>query len=170
MSTRSFVLALVAWTAPPAVVLSAASVAWFSWPGFSLPWFVALLVATGFGIGMVNLMLLILKVDAPGSTYCKVPLLHLERSARELVLRDASGQVLGAHSNGTLRVLRTNLQHGRGLVGALALEHAGGTTLLMTHQLAGAWPGLRAGQHSQTAHRIDAPLFDALLELADGVP
>ena len=108
----------------------------------------------------------ILQVEAPGSTWLKLPWQHIDCYEQGALLRDGAGQVLGDVSSGTLRVTRSNLQHGKGLVGAVALTHAGGTTWVVPYQLLGAWSGLRGVGHTAQAHRIDDPLFDALLKVA----
>ncbi|MCY1020109.1 hypothetical protein [Pyxidicoccus sp. MSG2] len=165
--TSRFSLALVAITLPTSIVISGVFAAWLFWPTFSVTTFVISMVVSGFIVGLIALLSLIVQVDAPGSTFLKLPLQHIECFEHGASLRDASGELLGDLSAGTLRVVRTNMMHGRGLVGAVALEHAGGTTWVVPYQLLGAWSGMRAVAHSQQAHRIEDPLFNALLKLAE---
>ncbi|WP_164016849.1 hypothetical protein [Pyxidicoccus trucidator] len=165
--TSRFVLALVAISLPTTIVISGVVGAWLFWPAFSVTTFVISMVVVGFIVGLITLLSLIVWVDAPGSTFLKLPLQHIECFEHGATLRDASGELLGDQSAGTLRVVRTNMVHGRGLVGAVALEHAGGTTWVVPYQLLGAWSGMRAVEHSARAHRIQDSLFDALLKLAE---
>jgi hypothetical protein len=165
-STSRFLLALVAITLPTTGVISGVLGAWLFWPTFSVTTFVTSMVIGGILVGIIVLMSLFFWVDAPGSTVLKRPLQHMECFEHGATLRDASGELLGDLSAGTLRVVRTNLWHGRGLVGAVALEHAGGTTWVVPYQLLGAWSGMRAVEHAHHAYRIEDPLFDALLKLA----
>ncbi|MFP2932742.1 hypothetical protein ACLESO_47870 [Pyxidicoccus sp. 3LG] len=162
-----FLMALMAITLPASAVISGVVGAWMFWPDFSVTAFLTLTLITGVLVGPIALVSLILRVDAPGSTFLKGPLQHIECFEHGATLRDASGELLGDVSAGTLRVVRTNMQHGRGVVGAVALQHAGGTTWVVPYQLLGAWPGVRAVKHSEHAHRIEDALFDALLRLAE---
>ncbi|MFP2926967.1 hypothetical protein ACLESO_17560 [Pyxidicoccus sp. 3LG] len=166
-STSRFLLTLVAITLPTTAVFSGVLAAWMFWPEFSVTTFVTSMVIGSILVGIITLLSLWVWVDAPGSTALKLPFQHIECFEHGASLRDASGQLLGDQSAGTLRVVRTNLWHGRGLVGAVALEQAGGTTWVVPYQMLGAWSGMRAVEHSQHAYRIEDPLFDALLKLAE---
>ncbi|WP_147444741.1 hypothetical protein [Corallococcus sp. CA053C] len=166
-STSRFLLMLTAISLPITVALSGAIAAWMFRPDFSVTVFWISMVSVGFIVGLITLLSMIVQVDAPGSTWLKLPWQHIECFERGATLRDAGGQVLGDMSAGTLRVARTNLRHGKGLVGAVALKHAGGTTWVVPYQLLGAWSGMRAVEHTAQAHRIGDPLFDALLKVAE---
>ncbi|WP_147443848.1 hypothetical protein [Corallococcus sicarius] len=167
-STPRFLMRLTAISLPTTAAISGAFTAWMSWPDFSFMVFWVSLVSVGFIVGLITLLSLIVRVDAPGSTWLKLPLQHIEVLENGATLSDASGVLLGVQSAGTLQVVRTNLRHGKGgLAGAVALEHAGGTTWVVPYQLLGAWSGIRGVHHTAEAHRIEDPLFDALLTLAD---
>lgn len=138
------------------------------WPGFNLTAFVSGLLMFGFLFGLFGVPLLVLKVDAHGSTYCKDPLMQLEPSEHDLAARDASGALLGKVSSGTLRVVRVNVMQGkRGMMGALRLDHAKGSAWLSPYQWIGAWPGLRSESFHEPVHFVEDPLFDALSRLAE---
>ncbi|RYZ39540.1 MAG: hypothetical protein EOO71_19740 [Myxococcaceae bacterium] len=145
LSMARFSLALLKTVVPPTLVCAGALGVWGSSSSFSVGSFVGGLFIFGFLFGMIGTLVLVFKVDAPGSTYCKEPVLTLESSEHELRARDASGAPLGDFSRGTLRVVRVNLMQGkRGLAGGLRLDHAKGSAWLSPHQWIGAWPGLRS--------------------------
>ncbi|WP_158623867.1 hypothetical protein [Corallococcus llansteffanensis] len=166
-STSRFLLMLTAISLPITVAISGAFGAWLFRPDFSVTVFWISMVAVGFIVGMITLLSLLVRVEAPGSTYLKLPLQHIQVLENGATLRDASGELLGDLSAGTLKLVRTNLRHGKGLAGAVALEHAGGTTWVVPYHLLGAWSGIRGVEHTAQAHRIEDPLFDALLNLAE---
>lgn len=166
-STSRFLMRLTAISLPTTAAISGAVAAWMFWPDFSFTVFWVSMVSVGFIVGLITLLSLIVRVDAPGSTWLKLPLQHIEVLENGASLSDANGEILGIQSAGTLQVVRTNLRHGKGLAGAVALEHAGGTTWVVPYQLLGAWSGVRGVHHTAEAHRIEDPLFDALLKLAD---
>ncbi|XXF75336.1 hypothetical protein P2318_19940 [Myxococcaceae bacterium GXIMD 01537] len=166
-STSRFLLALVAITLPTSAVISGALGATLFRRTFSVSTFMGTMVFASLLVGVIALLTLIVRVDAPGSTFLKLPFQHIECFEQGAALRDASGELLGDVSAATLRVVRTNLGQGRGLVGAVALEHAGGTTWVMPYQLLGAWSGMRAVQSTEHAYRIEDRLFDALVKLAE---
>lgn len=166
-STPRFLMRLTAISLPTTAAISGAFAAWMFRPDFSFTVFWVSMVAVGFIVGMITLLSLMIRVDAPGSTWLKLPLQHIEVLENGATLSDANGELLGVQSAGTLQVVRTNLLHGKGLAGAVALEHAGGTTWVVPYHLLGAWSGIRGVHHTAQAHRIEDPLFDALLNLAE---
>ncbi|RKG79396.1 hypothetical protein [Corallococcus terminator] len=167
LSHPQFLLALAKMSVPLTIVIAAGITSWVSWPGFSFSVFRGAFFWAGFFVVLVALLPLVLMVDAPGSTYCKVPVVRIERFERELTVRDASGALLGELSKGALRVARANLTLGRGLVGALRLDHSKSSVWLMPQQSIGAWPGLRTEPPNMEIHRIDNALFDDLMRLAE---
>ncbi|RKH35825.1 hypothetical protein D7Y13_06835 [Corallococcus praedator] len=168
LSHEQFLMALVKMTVPLTLVASAGVTAWTAWPGFSFAVFKGAFLGIGFFVALAALLPLVLKVDARGSTYCKVPVVRIERFEHELTLRDPAGALLGSRSQGTLRVARVNLKLSKGgLVGGLRLDPTTRSVWLMPQQSVGAWPGLRAEPPNMDIHRIDDPLFDDLSRLAE---
>ncbi|RKH74769.1 hypothetical protein D7W81_00125 [Corallococcus aberystwythensis] len=167
MTTSRFVLALAVSALLPAVLIALAAGAYSSWPGFSPAVFGLVMFSVTCATFPIALVMLILRTEAPNSTYLKEPLQHVELTGDGVKVLDATGALLGDSSRGTLRVARTNMWHGKTLAGAVVLEYAAGATCLMGHVLIGAWPGLKAIQGARYEHRIDDSLMDELLRRAE---
>jgi hypothetical protein len=163
-----FLLAFVKTLGPLILLGAVAFTLLVSWPKFDVWAFMSGLFFSGLLFGLFGTLFLAFKIDARGSTYCKDPVMELAPSEYDLTARDPSGALLGRISDGTLRVVRANLNHGkRGLAGALRVDHAKGSVWLSPYQWIGAWPGLRAESPYEPIHYVEDALFDALMRLAE---
>jgi len=99
-------------------------------------------LATTFGFLVTIALCVQLVISNAG--FLMRPRLRFELLADAVELRDGQGNVLGATADGTLKVTNINLHFGRSMVGAVRLEHRGGTLLLTPQNPVAPWPGMPA--------------------------
>ncbi|CAM3132511.1 Lipoprotein [Corallococcus soli] len=168
LSGPRFLGVLAAISVPLTLVLAVVTASQGTWPDLDSSVFVRAFFGFGLGVVLLAMLTLSLMLEEPGSHYCKVPVVRIERFEHELTVRDASGVLLGERSKGSLRVARVNLNLGRSaLLGGLRLDVASGPVWLMPRQPVGAWPGLRAEPPNMDILPIDNALFDDLMRLAE---
>ena len=141
-----FCLALAAGTSIPAAIL-APIVQWAA--GFSSGEFgdfsgfmgylhAAYMLVVVFGISTLTALLL------SNSEYFKRQLYRVDLFAHGVELRDGRGGVLGETTDGSLRLLGINLRFGRQMIGALRLDHRGGTMYVISSPPVAPTPNLPA--------------------------
>ncbi|WP_434420267.1 hypothetical protein [Nannocystis pusilla] len=82
-------------------------------------------------------------------------------------LRDGHGAILGETANGTLRVVRCNVQMRRQMESGVRLEHHGGTFLLLPNPALAPWPGMPAVPWAPPYVLIAGAAYQRVLALAE---